>query len=238
MNGTVARLAVRSLLGRRRGVLLFVVPGVLFALAALVRVIAGEDSSNITSVMYGVGLVLTVPLVALVAGTGVLAPEIDDGSVVYLLAKPVPRPVIVISKVAVAIGCVVVFAALPLLATGLFLNPSQPELGTGYALGGLLAGVTYCALFVMLATVTRHAVVFGLVYVLIWEGLLGSVLSGIRWLSVTQWGSAVAEPVADDFGLSVDLSVTYALTAAAVLTVAAVWLAGSRLKSFTLTGEE
>ena len=97
---------------------------------------------------------------------------------------------------------------------------------------------TYCALFVMLATVTRHAVVFGLVYVLIWEGLLGSVLSGIRWLSVTQWGSAVAEPVADDFGLSVDLSVTYALTAAAVLTVAAVWLAGSRLKSFTLTGEE
>lgn len=238
MNGTVARLAVRSLLGRRRGVLLFVVPGVLFALAALVRVIAGEDSSNITSVMYGVGLVLTVPLVALVAGTGVLAPEIDDGSVVYLLAKPVPRPVIVISKVAVAIGCVVVFAALPLLATGLFLNPSQPGLGTGYALGGLLAGVTYCALFVMLATVTRHAVVFGLVYVLIWEGLLGSVLSGIRWLSVTQWGSAVAEPVADDFGLSVDLSVTYALTAAAVLTVAAVWLAGSRLKSFTLTGEE
>ena len=238
MNGTVARLAVRSLLGRRRGVLLFVLPGVLFALAVLVRVMAGEDSSATTTVMYGVGLVLTVPLVALVAGTGVLAPEIDDGSVVYLLAKPVPRPVIVISKVAVAIGCVVVFAALPVLATGLFLNPSQPGLGTGYALGGLLAGVTYCALFVMLATVTRHAVVFGLVYVLIWEGLLGSVLSGIRWLSVTQWGSAVAEPVADDFGLSVDLSVTYALTAAAVLTVAAVWLAGSRLKSFTLTGEE
>ena len=238
MNGTVARLAVRSLLGRRRGVLLFVLPGVLFALAVLVRVMAGEDSSATTTVMYGVGLVLTVPLVALVAGTGVLAPEIDDGSVVYLLAKPVPRPVIVISKVAVAIGCVVVFAALPVLATGLFLNPSQPGLGTGYALGGLLAGVTYCALFVMLATVTRHAVVFGLVYVLIWEGLLGSVLSGIRWLSVTQWGSAVAEPVADDFGLSVDLSVTYALTAAAVLTVAAVGLAGSRLKSFTLTGEE
>jgi ABC-2 type transport system permease protein len=238
VNATVVRLAVRSLLGRRRGVLLFVLPGVLFALAVLVRLIAGEDSSAITSVMYGVGLVLTVPLVALVAGTGVLAPEIDDGSVVYLLAKPVPRPVVVVSKVLVAVGCVVLFAALPVLATGLFLNPSAPELGTGYALGALLAGVTYCALFVLLAAVSRHAVVFGLVYVLIWEGLLGSVLSGIRWLSVTQWGSAVAAPVSEDFGLSVDLSVTYAVVAAAVVTVVAVWLAGNRLRSFTLTGEE
>ncbi len=76
---------------------------VLFALAVLVRVVAGEDSSAITAVLYGVGLVLTVPLVALVAGTGVLAPEIDDGSVVYLLAKPVRRSTIVYSKLAVAV---------------------------------------------------------------------------------------------------------------------------------------
>jgi ABC-2 type transport system permease protein len=238
MNSTVVRLAVRALLGRRRGLLLFVLPGVLVALAVLVRVIAGEDSTAATSVLYGVGLVLTVPLVALVAGTGVLAPEIDDGSVVYLLAKPVPRPVIVVSKVVVAMGCVVLFAAVPVFGVGLLLNPSVPELGAGYALGALLAGVTYCALFVMLAAVSRHAVVFGLVYVLIWEGLLGSVLDGIRWLSVTQWGTAVAQQVSDDFGLDVDLGVTYALVAAALVTVVAVWFAGNRLRSFTLTGEE
>jgi ABC-2 type transport system permease protein len=239
MNTTVARLALRAIFGRRRGVLLFVLPGVLFGLAVLVRAIAGEDSSAMTSVMYGVGLVLTVPLVALVAGTGVLAPEIDDGSVVYLLAKPVPRPVIVVSKVLVAVACVVVFAAVPVALTGLFLNPSVPELGVGYGLGALVGGVTYAAVFVMLSTVSRHAVVFGLVYVLLWEGLLGSVLSGIRWLSVTQWGAAVAAVVSDDFGLEGgDLGATYGLIAAAVVTVAAVWFAGQRLRSFTLTGEE
>jgi ABC-2 type transport system permease protein len=189
-------------------------------------------------VMYGVGLVLVVPLVALVAGTGVLAAEIDDGSVVYLLAKPVPRPVIVVSKVVVAVGCVVVFAALPVALAGLFLNPSEARIGLGYALGALVAGVTYAAVFVMLSTVTRHAVVFGLVYVLVWEGLLGSVLSGIRWLSVTQWGSAVAARVSDDFGLQARLGLTYALVAAAVVTVVAVWFAGQRLRSFALTGEE
>jgi ABC-2 type transport system permease protein len=238
MNRTVAALAVRGIFGRRRGVLLFVLPGVLFALAVLVRVVAGEDSSAITSVLYGLGLVLTVPLVALVAGTGVLAPEIDDGSIVYLLAKPVPRPMIVVSKVVVAAGCVLVFGVLPMLATGLFMNPSAPEIGFGYALGALVGGVTYSALFVMLAAVSRHAVVFGLVYVLIWEGLLGSLLSGVRWLSVTQWASAVAEAVSEDTGIGADLGVTYALAAGAVVTVAAVWFAGTRLRSFTLTGEE
>jgi ABC-2 type transport system permease protein len=238
MNATVVTLAVRGVFGRRRGVLLFVLPGVLFALAVLVRLVAGEDSSAITSVLYGVGLVLTVPLVALVAGTGVLGPEIDDGSIVYLLAKPVPRPVIVVSKWVVAVGCVVVFGVLPVALTGLFMNPSAPELGVGYGLGALLAGVTYAAVFVLLAAVSRHAVVYGLVYVLLWEGLLGSVLTGIRWLSVTQWGTAVAAPVSEDLGIGTDLGVPYALVAAGVVTVAAVWLAGNRLRSFTLTGEE
>jgi ABC-2 type transport system permease protein len=238
MNATVAMLAVRAIFGRRRGVLLFVLPGVLFALAVLVRVVAGEDSSAITAVLYGVGLVLTVPLVALVAGTGVLAPEIDDGSVVYLLAKPVQRPVIVLSKWVVAVGCVAVFAVVPVALTGLFMNPSAPELGMGYAAGALVGGVTYTAVFVLLAVVSRHAVVYGLVYVLLWEGLLGSVLSGIQWLSVTQWGTAVAAPLSEDLGLDTDVGVPYALVAAAVVTCAAVWLAGRRLRSFTLTGEE
>ena len=238
MNRTVAYLAFRSIFGRRRGVLLFVLPGILFALAVLVRLIAGEDSSAITSVLYGVGMVLTVPLVALVAGTGVLAPEIDDGSIVYLLAKPVSRQVIVVSKVVVAIACVLVFAVVPMAATGLFLNPSLPELGLGYGLGALVGGVTYSALFVMLATISRHAVVFGLIYVLIWEGLLGSLLSGVRWLSVTQWAAAVAEDVSDDPGIGAELGLTYALIAVGVVTLVSVWFAGTRLRSFTLSGEE
>jgi ABC-2 type transport system permease protein len=90
----------------------------------------------------------------------------------------------------------------------------------------------------MLATISRHAVVFGLIYVLIWEGLLGSLLSGVRWLSVTQWATAVAEQVSDDAGLSADLGLTYALVAVGVVSVLAVWFAGNRLRSFTLTGEE
>ena len=45
-----------------------------------------------------------MPLVALLATSGLLAPEIDDGSIAYLLAKPISRHTIVASKLVVAIG--------------------------------------------------------------------------------------------------------------------------------------
>ena len=41
---------------------------------------------------------LALPLVALLATSAVLGPEVDDGSIVYLLAKPVNRYGLAISK--------------------------------------------------------------------------------------------------------------------------------------------
>ena len=43
MNATIIRLGLRSVFGRRRGILLFVLPLVLIGLAVLVRVLVGAD---------------------------------------------------------------------------------------------------------------------------------------------------------------------------------------------------
>ena len=40
---TIVRLGVRSVFGRRRGILLFLLPLVLIGLAVLLRVLVGED---------------------------------------------------------------------------------------------------------------------------------------------------------------------------------------------------
>ena len=45
---------------------------------------------------------MIVPLIALLATSGLFATEIDDGSISYLLAKPISRYTIVISKLVVA----------------------------------------------------------------------------------------------------------------------------------------
>lgn len=234
---TIVRLGVHSIFGRWRGALLFVLPVVLVGLAILVRALVGQDETGARHTLYGLGLVVIVPLVALLATSGLLAPEIDDGSISYLLAKPVSRHTIVVSKLLVAAGCVLVFAAAPVLVAGLVLMSGEPSFAAGFAIGALGGGIAYCSLFALLSVLSRHAVVIGLIYLLIWEGLLGGLLDGVRWLSITRWSAEVVDRVA---GLELvdELPLGYALAALAVVVVVGGWRTGRRLRGFNLTGDE
>jgi ABC-2 type transport system permease protein len=234
---TVVRLGVSSVFGRWRGVLLIALPVVLLALAIIVRVLVGQDRLAAQATLYSLGLVVITPLVALLATSGLLAPEIDDGSIAYLLATPVPRWQIVTSKLLVAFGCVVVFAAVPMLVAGLVLRSDDPALGLGFGLGALAGGAAYCALFAWLSVLTRHAIVIGLIYLLIWEGLLGGLLAGIRWLSISRWSAELVDQVGGVF-LVDDLPAAYAVTALLVVIALAAWRTGVRLRGFNLTGDE
>ena len=62
---------------------------------SLVRALAGQDDDITVGILGGFALATMVPLIGLIAGTGAIGPEIDDGSIVYLLAKPVSRPTII-----------------------------------------------------------------------------------------------------------------------------------------------
>jgi ABC-2 type transport system permease protein len=236
-NGTIVRLTVRNGLGGRRAAILLALPTVLLALAGTVRALVGADHDATEGVVVGLGLLVVQPLVALVSGTSVLAGEVDDGSIVYLLAKPISRHVIVVSKYVVAVAATVAGTVWP-IAMAAAIMTGELASTIGYALGALLGGIAYCAIFVLLSALTRHAVATGLLYVLIWEGLLGGLLSGVRWLSVGHWAQALATSIADDDMLSESVGPVYAVIATAVVVVAGLWLAGDRLRSFRLSGEE
>ena len=91
-----------------------------------------------------------------------------------------------------------VFSALPTLLAGFILNGNGQQIAVAYTIAALVASIAYSALFLLLGTVSRHAVVFGLVYALVWEALFGSLVPGARTLSVQQWSLAVAEKVAGE----------------------------------------
>ncbi|WP_028651640.1 ABC transporter permease [Nocardioides halotolerans] len=237
LSPTIVRLGVRSIFGRWRGVLLIVLPVVLLAISLLVRGLVGDDLDAAEGTLYGLGLVVILPLVALLATSGLLAPEIDDGSISYLLAKPLSRHTIVASKLVVAIVCVFVFGALPMFVAGLVLRSDSPSFAVGFGLASLLAGAAYCAVFAWLSVLTRHAVVIGLIYLLVWEGLLGGLLDGIRWLSITRWAAELIDQIAS-LELVDDLPLVYALLALAVTFGAGVWMTGRALRAFNLTGDE
>ncbi|GAB7075227.1 MULTISPECIES: ABC transporter permease [Streptomyces] len=235
---TVARLTYRALLGRRRALILFVLPALLLVIAAAVRLLTGADDSTAEAVLGGFSLAVMVPIIGVVAGTGAIAPEIDDGSVVYLLAKPIKRPTIILTKLFVAIGVTMAFSAIPTLIAGFILNGNGGQLAVAYTVAALVASIAYAALFLLLGTVTRHAVVFGLVYALIWEGLFASLISGARTLSVQQWALAVAEKVTGGEAVTSDVALPTAVILLVAATVLATWYAGHKLRSLTVAGEE
>ncbi len=238
MNATIARLTASTLLGKRRVLLLFVLPAVLVLLALVLRLVTGPSLQVGTTLLQTLALGTIVPLLGLIAGTGVIGPEIDDGSIIYVLAKPLPRPTIVVTKLAVAVGCLVAFAAIPTLIAGVIMSGFDDGVAVGFAVGAVVAGLAYCALFLMLAVITRHAVVFGLIYALIWESLVGGFVPGAQVLSIQQWSLAVTDQLItrDDIQAAVGLGTGGILLLVTI--VAATWFAGERLRSLTLTETE
>ncbi|MFI0816925.1 ABC transporter permease subunit [Streptomyces sp. NPDC021098] len=234
---TVARLTYRALLGRRRAMILFLLPALLVVISLAVRMLTGVDDSTANSLLGGFAIATMVPLIGVIAGTGAIGPEIDDGSVIYLLAKPVKRPTIIVTKLIVAIGVTVVFSAVPTLLAGFILNGNAHSMAVGYAVAAAVASVAYSAIFLLLGTITRHAVVFGLVYALVWEAFFGSLVAGAKTLSVQQWSLAIAQKITDE-AVTSDVGLTTGVILLIVVTGAATWYAGHKMRSLTLAGEE
>ena len=237
---TVARLTAGSLLGRRRALLLLALPAVLLVLAGVARALAGQDTQLAGFLLGSFALATVVPLLGLLAGTGAIGPEIDDGSIVYLLSKPLSRHVMVVTKLLVAVAVVLVLGALPTLVAGLVLVGTTDGLAVGFAVGAAAAGVGYCALFLLLAVVTRNAVVVGLLYALIWESLVGQLVPGAQALSIQQWALVLTErivgPRAEALGADSAVGGTGLVLLLSVVVVAT-WAAGHRLRELRLTSD-
>ena len=232
INTTIAKLALQALLGRRRFYLLLAFPVLLIALVTLVTVLTDGDAAF--DLLPGLGYPLVLPLVAILAASSVLGPEVDDGSIVYLLSKPVNRYGIAFSKWVVALGATLTAGALSILVAALITGDSSRAVAL--FVGAAVAGTTYSALFLAISAVTRHAVIASLMFVLIWESLLGNLFSGIAWLSISQWGLRIGHAVSDE--LPDPASLPYAIIASLLVTVGGVWFAGDRLRSFALKGED
>lgn len=248
-NPTVARLTARSLLGRKRMLLLSLLPLALLALCTLARIlgslddeIAGQLQGSLSADLLSTfGIAIMMPLLGLIAGTGSIGPEIDEGSIVYLLAKPLNRYSIVVTKLLIAIGVVTAFGALPVLVSGVVLTGEVGEIAVAYAVGALAAGIGYAAVFLLLAVITRNAVVVGLIYALVWESLVGGLVPGAQTLSIQQWAvSVIVEILGYDAELlliSSAVSFSTGLVALVVVVLGATVYAGRRLQTLRLSDD-
>ena len=165
----VVGLTVRDLLGRRRLILFALLPLVLLGLAITSRARSRRRGARKRAdILQQVGFGALLPLLALIAATGTLAPQIDDGSVVYLLAKPLSRHAIIRSQALVAYLTVVVFAVVPMVIAGV-IDEGRLVRSPGPSRWALLGAAAYVGVFTLLSVASRNAVLLGLLYALIWK---------------------------------------------------------------------
>jgi ABC-2 type transport system permease protein len=232
---TVAWITARGLLGRRRFLLLFPLPILLVGLAALSRGFGVTSSEWGPAVIYGLGFAVVLPVVALIVGTGVLGAEIDDGTIVHILSKPLPRWRIILPKLLVAAAVTAVTVAVPLYIVGVLAEGVR--LGLALVASSAIGALAYSAIFVALSLMTRRPVLVGLVYVLIWEGLLGNIVSGTKSLSVQQYVVTITDWIAGTPLLDASVGRVTSVVMSVLVTVGFTWLAIERMRSFSVAGE-
>jgi ABC-2 type transport system permease protein len=235
MMSTVAYITARGLFGRRRALLLLPLPLLLVGLALICRAYDVNPAEWGTPVLVGLGLAVVLPVIALIVGTGVLGSEVDDGTIVHILAKPLPRRDIILAKFGVAVGVTAVTSAVPLFIAGWL--ASSTDLGIALAVGAVAGAFAYSALFLLLSLVTRRPVLLGLVYILVWEGLLGRFVSGTRVLSIEQYVITLADRISPSALLDGRVSVPIAVIMTVIFAVGCTAFAVDRLRSFSMAGE-
>ncbi|HET7029527.1 MAG TPA: ABC transporter permease [Candidatus Limnocylindrales bacterium] len=187
---TVGWVTARALLGRRRTILMALLAGAPVVLGILIRLGNGTRPSALQNVLDVLIVSSVLPLVALVFGSAALGSELDDGTGVHLLTKPIPRWAIVVPKVLVSGGLTALLVVPSTLLAGFLVGGSgSHQIGVTLAFAGavLVGGFVYSAIFVALGAATSRGLVIGLAYSLLWEGLLSAALAGTQLFSVREY---------------------------------------------------
>lgn len=191
-------VTLRGLLGRRRALLMVLLAALPIIVGIVIRL--GGGRSDAPEILDTLVIRTVLPLVALVIGTAAIGSEVEDGTLVFLLAKPIARWRIALAKLAVAAALTVVLVVPPIVVTGVLVGgtgSSSLAAIAGFVIAAMAGGTAYAVAFTVLGAITSRALIVGLGYTLLWEGVLAGLLEGTRFLSIRQatlgWAAALTD---------------------------------------------
>lgn len=196
MIGLITSVTLRQVGRQRRMLLLWLLAAIPVTVAVIFRFAAGPgaDHEAFTVGILGDFVVnLVLPLSALLVGTSALGQDLEDGTVVYLLAKPLARWRIIAAKLLAAWLLTYSVVLASVLATGgAVLGGDAPQVLVAFAIATAFGTLAYVTVFVTLSLRFSRALVIGLAYVFVWEALLSRFIVGVQFLSVRAYTIGIA----------------------------------------------
>ena len=201
LNTTVMWLTWRQLFAKRRIWL-----AAMFALAPLIFTLAfkllGDDGRDsrlafFTTLNREIVIGTLLPLAAVIFGTTAFGGEVDEGTLVYLLVKPLQRWQLVLSKFAVAVSSTLAVMVPAIFLPWIMLRGGNipARLPLSFFVAAVAGATIYCALFLGLGLATRRALIAGLLYVIGFESVLSRGLVGAKSFSVREFAVAISQAV-------------------------------------------
>lgn len=218
------RLLLRQLVTRGRLAALLAVgiavTGVAWAVGASDEI--DDPLEAAVQVISNLGFAVLVPVVALVFASASLGDAREDGTLVYLWLRPMDRWPVVVGAWLAAITVSLPLTVVPLGAAAL-LSGGGAELLVATTLAALVGVIAYSALFVLLGLVVKNSIVWGLGYVLVWEGIVAAFGSFAAKLAIRGYTRSILTSITDidlDLGdLPLAAGIVVPLLAAAVALV-------------------
>lgn len=224
-------IMVRQLITRGRVAALVLVGAVVTAVAVAV---GASDRSDPTEtgvrLISDLGFTTLVPIVALVFASAALGDMREDGTLVYLWLRPMDRWPVTLGAWLASITLSLPLTIVPLVVSAAAVDGGN-DLVTATILAGVIGVFAYSALFVLLGLLLKNSIVWGLGYILIWEGIVAAFGSFAAKLAIRGYTRSILTSLTDvDLDLG-DLSLPVGVVVPLVVAVAAIALAGVRLRS-------
>ena len=226
------RLVLRHQLTRGRLVLFIAITALCVVLGWLI----GRGSSDAlrvsdtVDVVSALGLGLVVPVVALVLGSAALGTWVDDETLVYVWLRPVARWKLAAAAVAAAATVAVPVTVLSLGALAVLGSQADADVLLGTVAAASLGGLAYVSVFVAAGLLIRRALIWGLVYVFIWEFFIARAGAGAARLSINSYASSLLANYSGESIRLADRAVSSSFLALIGLTVVAVAFTTWRLR--------
>jgi ABC-2 type transport system permease protein len=121
------------------------------------------------------------PLTALLYAAGVVADEVEEQTLTYLLLRAVPRWLLYLTKLlaTLCVTCLLVAVSVAALYVAIYAGSPDFWPATGrcvQAVGVMaLAQVGYCGLFGLIGLLTRRSLIVGIGYIVLVEGVLANL---------------------------------------------------------------
>lgn len=177
--------------------------GVLSALSILVGFAidrgngSGVDVPAGANLVWFLGIGLVVPIVALVLSSSALGDLVEDETLVYLWHRPSARWMLAAAAWAASLTIALPATVIPLSIAGFTASGFDASVLGASALSVAVATAGYSGLFTLLGLIVRRALLWGLIYLFIWELFVARVGNGAATVSLGTYPSSILSQITD-----------------------------------------